>query len=99
MVYNDYFSVYYRKMINHRDFRVNTVEYETTTKISIPVDGVEEQLVITGEDATQIVEARHQIHSIIDYIRSSHPPMQFISIPVLSDEIKENFNKFKVSIY
>lgn len=59
--------------------------------------GSEGNLMITGEDVTKIVEARHHLHSVIEHIRNTHPPMQFVSIPVLSDEIKDNFEKFKVS--
>lgn len=89
-------SVYYRKIVAHRNFKLNELEVETKTKITIPLNGREGGLTIIGEDVTNIVEARHQVHSVIEHIRNSHRPMQFISIPILSNEIRENFERFKV---
>lgn len=91
------FSLYYRKIVAHRDFKVASLESATSTKITIPVSAAEGTLTIIGEDAIKIVEARHQVHSIVDHIRNSHRPMQFISIPTVSEEIKTNFERFKVS--
>lgn len=91
-----FLSVYYREIIAHRNFNLNILEMETNTKITIPLNGMEGNLTIIGEDETNIVEARHQVHSVIEHIRNAHRPMQFISIPTLSDEIRNNFEKFKV---
>lgn len=82
--------------MKHRDFKVHSLEAETNTKISIPRNGY---ITITGQDHVQITEARHQLHSIIDNIRYLHKPLQFTSIPVASDEIKENFERFKVILF
>lgn len=78
-------------------YDVNLLESDTSTKICIPVNGAEGNLKITGDDAKNIIEARHHIHSFVDEIRNSLRPMQFISIPTRSDEIQTNFERFKVS--
>lgn len=79
-------------------YNINLLESDTSTKICIPVSGAEGSLTITGEDVTNIIEARHHVHSFVDEIRNSLRPMQFISIPTRSDEIQANFERFKVSI-
>lgn len=63
----------------------------------MPNLGTDGNMLIMGEDETKVIEARHHIHSVICSIRDASTPMQFISIPILSKEIKENFEKFKVS--
>lgn len=53
-------------------------------------------ITIVGHEISKVVEARHKLHFIASEIRSSQRVMQFISIPTLSDEIKNAFLKFKV---
>lgn len=89
-------SMYYQKITTHRDFKLSELEVETCTKITVPINGTNGKLTIIGEDTTSIIQARHHLHSIIEYIRYVHPPMQFLSIPLLSDEVKKNFEIFKV---
>lgn len=91
-----HFSFYNRQIKTHPHFTLNALEKETSTKISTPKFGKDENITITGDDIFKVAEARHRIHSVVDQIRHSHSVIQFISIPVLSDEIKENFIKFKV---
>lgn len=91
------FSIYYRNIITHKSFNIDAFQIKTGMKISVPADGREGSLVISGEDVGKLVEARHHVHSVIDNIRCSHQPMQFLSIPIRSAEIEENFKKFKVS--
>lgn len=63
----------------------------------MPKYGEDGHLTIIGEDELKIVEARHKVHSVVSDIRDSYAAVQFVCVPVLSDEIKENFENFKVS--
>lgn len=94
--YKYFYRVYYKKIATHSNFKVNRLETETNTQISIPA-GNNGNLVITGGDITKVIQARHRIHSVIDNIRHSYPAMQFVAIPLISEEIKKNFENFKVS--
>ncbi|RZC38393.1 jmjC domain-containing protein 4, partial [Asbolus verrucosus] len=89
------FRPYYTKLSNFPHLDLKLLEDSTNTNISIPVSG---NLVITGESEEKISEARDEIHSIIGEIRDQYMAMQFVSIPTLSDEIIENFAKFKKDI-
>lgn len=69
---------------------------ETSTTISMPKFSADGNITIEGDDISKVIEARHKLHYVVSQIRKRHGVLQFISIPLLSDQIKENFLKFKV---
>lgn len=77
---------------------MKSLESETNTTILLPKHGNDGDMTITGVELQQVTEATVRIHSLANEIRDSYSAMQFISIPVLSDEIKDNFEKFKVAV-
>ncbi|XP_045471368.1 activating signal cointegrator 1 complex subunit 1-like isoform X2 [Harmonia axyridis] len=90
--------MYYSKLARYRNPQVNSVQNETNTAIQYPSSGNDGFLEIFGDSEESIEEAKEQIFSFLADIRNQTPPLQFISIPLLSDEIKLSFEKFKKNI-
>ncbi|KAL3280682.1 hypothetical protein HHI36_003919 [Cryptolaemus montrouzieri] len=91
-------SIYYIKLDRFRNPQIDEVELKTNTFITFPKNGKDGLLEISGDSEETVEEAREQIHSFIADIRQHYPAMQFIAIPLLSDEIKKNFTEFKDKI-
>ncbi|KAK4879745.1 hypothetical protein RN001_007891 [Aquatica leii] len=91
-------SIYYIRLHRFTDFSLKTLEQETHTTISIPEKDVDGCIVISGENDFDVIKARHQLHSVIGELREKLTAAQFISIPVLSEEVQRNFEKFKQEI-
>lgn len=89
--------MYYDKIIKDTYFFLKTIQAETTTTVSIP-QYYAGSITIEGDDVSKVIEARHKLHFIANEIRNSHGVVQFISIPTLSEEIKEKFLRFKVLV-
>ena len=53
---------------------------------------------ITGRERNGIIAARLKITNIIDMKRSDQPADHFLSIPVASKDLIENFNQFKSEV-
>lgn len=90
------FRIYYTKICQSKDFDIEELSKATETKITLPRHGEEGMLTIAGQDRDKIENALKEIHSVIAFIRNQQAALQFISIPLLSKEIQENFLKFKV---
>ncbi|KAJ8935076.1 hypothetical protein NQ314_013021 [Rhamnusium bicolor] len=90
-------SIYYIKL-NKFNADINALSQKTQTVISFPKHGKDGQLIIKGEDKSSIQKALNDIHSVVGAIRDQSAALQFISIPLLSEEIKSNFEKFKNEI-
>lgn len=90
-------QLYYTKLKRNDFFDLNSLKTKTKTTISLPGDGNKTKLTIAGlED--NIRDALSELHSIIGYIRDRSLPLQFISIPLVNEEIKSNFERFKKEI-
>lgn len=85
--------------MKYRNPQLNSVQNETNTVINFPTPKKEGFLEILGESDESIEEAEKHIHCFIADIRNQLSPLQFIAIPLLSDEIKHNFEEFKVGNY
>lgn len=73
------------------------IENSTGTHISIPKPGAtDEEIIITGRSERAVVSARNRINMILLQLRERERPTHFISIPVISNEIKSKFTEFKV---
>lgn len=86
-------------MIGAKGSRKKQLENETKTEISIPRQITEKNIVITGPTASNVVSARRRIELISIDLREKHAITHFISYPLISDEIKQNFKEFKVNNY
>ncbi|XP_044751565.1 activating signal cointegrator 1 complex subunit 1-like [Coccinella septempunctata] len=91
-------SIYYSKLVGYENPEINAVQSETNTIIRYPTNGKDGFLEILGETMESIDEAKEQMYSFIADIRNQLSALQFISIPLSSPEIKQNFEKFKEEI-
>lgn len=90
------FRLYYTKIKTHNIFNIKHLENNTNTKIEIPKVGTNGAIQVQGNTIEAIVEARNELQTIVSDIRDKSMALQFIAIPTLSEEIKENFILFKV---
>ncbi|KAG5889801.1 hypothetical protein JTB14_031349 [Gonioctena quinquepunctata] len=91
-------SLYYMKLHQKEFLDLKAVSEKTGTQITVPRHGEEGDVVVKGENESNINEALTAIHSAVGQIRDRNVALQFISIPLLSDEIKSNFEIFKTKI-
>ncbi|KAJ8958921.1 hypothetical protein NQ318_019690 [Aromia moschata] len=89
-------TVYYIKLHNVTD--IKSLSEKTQTNISFPKQGQDGKLTVAGDAEKNIQQAVHELLSVISAIRDQHAAMQFIAIPLRSDEIRSNFEVFKNEI-
>lgn len=65
----------------------------------MPNKGESDRIKILGATENVVIECKNQINIILTSARNILPFTHFISIPVCSNEIKENFLKFKVRYF
>lgn len=93
------FRIYYIKLHQKQNIDIDTLSKETQTNISIPKHGANGKITIQGDRKEGIFSALEKIHLTVGQIRQQSSALQFIGIPLLSDEIKSNFEKLKVCIW
>jgi len=71
------------------------IESRTRTVIQLPRGRASGDIVITGEDRSGVIAARVKINTIIEMHRGEQSPGHFISISLVSAQVKENFEEFK----
>ncbi|GAB6028446.1 activating signal cointegrator 1 complex subunit [Chamberlinius hualienensis] len=74
------------------------LESDTRTKITFPGRDAEGLTKIVGQTKSKVLSARFRIEILAKKAREKQRPTHFISIPLTSAEIKENFEKFKSEI-
>lgn len=77
---------------------INVLSDKTNTKIIIPKVDNDGKLQIVGENVENLQEALSEVLSIIGHIRDNNVALQFATIPLLSKEVQDNFERFKVSL-
>lgn len=73
------------------------IEMDTGTSIKIPKQNEEGDILVTGASERDVITARNRIQMIVLKMRDSHTITHFVSIPVVSEQIKKNLEIFKVS--
>ncbi|KAF5305208.1 hypothetical protein FQA39_LY09296 [Lamprigera yunnana] len=73
------------------------LEQDTHTVINV-VDGDNDNIHITGSSERDVITAKNRIDLILWQARDVHRLTHFISIPLITDIIKYNFDSFKSSI-
>ncbi|CAH0557145.1 unnamed protein product [Brassicogethes aeneus] len=89
-------QLYNKKLHDH--FNEKEVAQKTQTRILMPKytkRGTKNDIIIEGQSEDGIKEAANELVSAIGQTRKQILATHFISIPLLSTEIQENFNKFK----
>lgn len=75
---------------------LNSIQQDTNTIIKIPKRGENDDVVITGKNERAVITAKNRIDLIVCQAREKHPFTHFISIPMVSDMVRHNFDVFKV---
>lgn len=65
----------------------------------MPKPGCDEKVIITGPTERSVYSAKMRINLVLLEMREKHPLTHFVSIPVVSNEVKGNFELFKVIVY
>jgi len=76
----------------------NRLESDTKTKIVVPRQGQEGDIVVSGSDRRGVMAAANRIDAMVASARIRQPFTHFLSIPVNSHHIQEAFNQFKKEV-
>lgn len=74
------------------------LENDTKTKINIPRKGKEGDITVTGMSRAGVAQAANRIDVIVATARQKQPFTHFLSIPVNTASVQENFLRFKSSV-
>lgn len=72
------------------------MQEKTNTLIKVPRINEIGDVKIEGGTERDVVSCKNQIQMVLFNRREKMPVTHFLSIPIISDEVKNNFNKFKV---
>ena len=74
-------------------------EAETKTRIDVPFhDDDDGNIIIKGSTKTDVESAVKRLYAIVNTARLKYNPSHFISIPMLVDQMKTQFNQFKQQV-
>ncbi|XP_072229374.1 activating signal cointegrator 1 complex subunit 1 [Leuresthes tenuis] len=88
-------SVLYKYIIGKKGETRRRLEFDTKTSISIPKQGVEGQIVITGSQKAAVSSAVTRLEVLVESFRRKQPFTHFLSFPLNDSKIKEGFLRFK----
>lgn len=88
-------SVLYKYIIGKKGETRRRLEFDTKTSISIPKQGVEGQIVITGSHKSAVSSAVTRVEVLIESFRKKQPFTHFLSFPLNDPKIQEGFLSFK----
>ncbi|XP_028285917.1 activating signal cointegrator 1 complex subunit 1 [Parambassis ranga] len=88
-------SVLYKYIIGKKGETRKRLESNTKTSISIPKQGVEGQIVITGSSKAAVSSAVTRVEVLVESFRRKQPFTHFLSFPLNDSTIQEGFLKFK----
>ncbi|KAJ8365717.1 hypothetical protein SKAU_G00145480 [Synaphobranchus kaupii] len=91
-------SVLYKYIIGKKGETRKKLESETRTSISIPKQGVEGQIVITGQQRGAVTSAVTRIELLMESFRKKQPFTHFLSFALNLPQIQERFLKFKEEV-
>ncbi|KAG9345951.1 hypothetical protein JZ751_007766 [Albula glossodonta] len=90
--------VLYKYIIGKKGETKKRLESETRTSISIPKQGVEGQIVVTGQQKGAVMSAVTRIEVLIESFRRKQPFTHFLSFALNHPQIQERFLKFKEEV-
>ena len=89
---------FWPKLIGSKGVTKKRIETDTRTRIMVPKPMEKGDVEIRGSSKRDIILAKRCIDAIIATSRQKLTYTHFISVPMISEEIKKNFEKFKVII-
>ncbi|KAK7135143.1 hypothetical protein R3I93_018294 [Phoxinus phoxinus] len=91
-------SVLYKYIIGKKGETRKRLESETKTSISIPKQGVEGQIVVTGAHRAAVASAVTRVEVLIDSFRRKQPFTHFLSFALNSPQVQEGFLRFREQV-
>ncbi|KAM4034160.1 activating signal cointegrator 1 complex subunit 1 isoform 2-T2 [Anomaloglossus baeobatrachus] len=91
-------SQLFKYIIGKKGETKRNLESETRTSISIPRQGMEGQIVITGQKRNGVISARTRIELLAETFRKKQPFTHFLSFPLNHPEIQDRFLQFKEEV-
>ncbi|XP_050980609.1 activating signal cointegrator 1 complex subunit 1 isoform X3 [Labeo rohita] len=91
-------SVLYKYIIGKKGETRKRLESETKTSISIPKQGVEGQIVITGVHRAAVASAVTRIEVLIDSFRRKQPFTHFLSFALNHAQVQQGFVRFREQV-
>ncbi|XP_059387471.1 activating signal cointegrator 1 complex subunit 1 [Carassius carassius] len=91
-------SVLYKYIIGKKGETRKRLETETKTSISIPKQGVEGQIVITGAYRAAITSAVTRVEVLIDSFRRKQPFTHFLSFALNHPQVQKGFLRFREQV-
>ncbi|XP_033963372.1 activating signal cointegrator 1 complex subunit 1 [Pseudochaenichthys georgianus] len=88
-------SVLYKYIIGKKGETRRRLESDTKTSISIPKQGVEGEIVITGSHKAAVSSAVTRVELLVESYRKKQPFTHFLSFPLSNPKIQEGFLTFK----
>lgn len=88
-------SVLYKYIIGKKGETRKRLEFDTKTSISIPKQGVEGQIVITGSHKAAVSSALTRVEVLVESFRKKQPFTHFLSFPLNDPRFQEGFLSFK----
>lgn len=91
-------AAYFSSIVGMKGMTKKGIERDTNTRIKVPKSGETGNITITGESERQVSSAYSRVQMIVFQAKDKQMMTHFISIPCMSDSIRENFENFKVSV-
>ncbi|XP_066520744.1 activating signal cointegrator 1 complex subunit 1 [Hoplias malabaricus] len=91
-------SVLYKYIIGKKGETRKRLESETRTSISIPKQGVEGQIVISGPQKSAVASAVTRVEVLIESFRRKQPFTHFLSFALNHPQVQEGFQHFKEDV-
>ncbi|KAI5623409.1 activating signal cointegrator 1 complex subunit 1 [Silurus asotus] len=91
-------SVLYKYIIGKKGETRRRLEADTKTTISIPKQGVEGKIVITGSQKAAVASALTRVEVLIESFRRKQPFTHFLSFALNHPQIQEGFERFKKEV-
>uniref|UniRef100_A0A671QGT5 K Homology domain-containing protein n=1 Tax=Sinocyclocheilus anshuiensis TaxID=1608454 RepID=A0A671QGT5_9TELE len=91
-------SVLYKYIIGKKGETRKRLESETKTSISIPKQGVEGQIVITGAHRAAVASAVTRVEVLIDSFRRKQPFTHFLSFALNHPQVQQGFLRFREQV-
>uniref|UniRef100_A0A3Q2GBU2 Activating signal cointegrator 1 complex subunit 1 n=1 Tax=Cyprinodon variegatus TaxID=28743 RepID=A0A3Q2GBU2_CYPVA len=91
-------SVLYKYIIGKKGETRRRLESDTKTSISIPKQGIEGQIVITGAQKSAVSSAVTRVEVLVESFRKKQPFTHFLSFPLNDSKVQEGFQTFKKEV-
>ncbi|XP_072280594.1 activating signal cointegrator 1 complex subunit 1 [Pyxicephalus adspersus] len=91
-------SQLFKYIIGKKGETRRTIESDTRTSINIPRQGMEGEIVITGQNRNGVISARTRIELLAETFRKKQPFTHFLSFALNQPQIQERFLQFKEEV-